>query len=251
MTEPQEVDKQIMADPDLSFRVADFRGSPFNNAMTSFHHKSTGGYHAAKLMRYQELIERYLGNPGANSHIYGMLNTKYFIGGGQAQRNPDALGNAWFVKSKRVVENGDEEIAALEKLNPKEEVVVQKRYADGLDFQYDSTATIKLSKYYPDNMEYDYNAKTDQMAVFSEIYYPPSKGWKMYLDGKPYNDFVKVNYLLRGIVLPAGSHHLEMKFHPNSYYTGEKISLVASILIMVFFFYAMFLFFKKEVDLEI
>jgi hypothetical protein len=231
--EAQETDRQIKQDPDLHYRVADLRQSPFSNALTSYHHKSIGGYHAAKLMRYQELIERYLSDPGRYLHIYGMLNAKYIVSrNGQAQLNPEALGNAWFVQSYEILPNGDAEMAALATLKPREKAVLQERFRsnlEGLNLQYDSTAAIQLVSYHPDTMIYRYSAQSEQLAVFSEVYYPPSKGWKIEVDGQPV-DLLKANFLLRAARLPAGQNReVRMVFAPRSYYQGEKIALTASL----------------------
>ncbi|MBK8566315.1 MAG: hypothetical protein IPN76_24005 [Saprospiraceae bacterium] len=234
---PTAADEEIFKDKDLHFRVADFRrGLPFKNAFTGYHHKSIGGYHAAKLMRFQELIERYLNFPDKNQQIYGMLNTKYFINNqDKALTNPSACGNAWFVKEIKVVADGDAEIAELATINPKEQAVVQESFAasvKGFTPSFDSTATIQLTRYHPDSMTYAYNAATDQFAVFSEVYYPPSKGWEMYLDGKKTDDFIKANFLLRAAKLPAGKHEVKMVFTPQSYKTGETITLIAGLLVL-------------------
>ena len=237
ITAPTPADEQIMKDKDPHFRVADFRrGLPFSNALTGYHHQSMGGYHAAKLMRYQEMIERYLSRPNDNRLIYGMFNAKYFImQNDQVVPNPDALGNAWFVKEYEIVADGDAEIAALGSLNPGEKAIIQQKYAadlQGFNIQFDSTATIKLTSYHPDEMVYNYSAKSDQLAVFSEMYYPPSKGWEMYLDGQKTTDFTKADFALRAAKLPAGEHELKMVFAPKSYHTGETISMIVSLLVL-------------------
>ena len=232
---PTAADEQIKKDPDPHYRVGDFRRNPFANALTSYHHKSMGGYHAAKLMRYQEMIERYLGDPGTYRHIYGMFNCKYFITqNDQVLPNEDALGNAWFVREIQTVANGDEEIAALAGLNPATTAVVQKGIADehlaNFQMNYDSTATIRLTHYHPDTMIYQYKAATDQLTVFSEVYYPPSKGWSLYVDGQRAPDLFKVDFTLRGAVLPAGEHEVKMIFEPATYYKGERVSFFASLV---------------------
>ncbi|MCF8244933.1 MAG: hypothetical protein K9J37_11090 [Saprospiraceae bacterium] len=234
---PTAADDEILKDRDPHFRVADFRrGLPFSNAFTGYHHQSVGGYHAAKLMRYQEVIERYLNDPTKNQRVYGMLNTKYFINQQEkALTNPSACGNAWFVKEIKTVANGDAEIDALADLDPKVQAVVQESFAtniNGFTPSFDSSATISLTHYHPDTMIYKYSAVGDQFAVFSEVYYPPSKGWKMFLDGQPTNDFIKCNFVLRGAKLPAGQHELKMIFAPKSYYTGETIALIAGLLVI-------------------
>lgn len=238
--------------PDLHFRVLDLiRGAAFANSSASLTHKSLGGYHAAKLMRYQDLIERYLSNPAQNLHIIGMLNGKYILQkqGGQTRAipNPQALGNAWFVNNYQVVENGDAEMNGLANLKPAETALVQKEYAtslEGLQIKPDSTASIKLTAYHPDKMEYEYEANSEQLAVFSEVYYPPAKGWKVFLDGNEVDPFVKVNFLLRGMRLPAGKHQLEMRFEPRSFYLGETISRATSLLLIILTFGGLYFAFR-------
>ena len=258
--EPKPADKMIMADKDPDFRVLDLRaGSPFTNAMTSNFHKSVGGYHAAKLMKYQELTEKYLGDfqkdkpivEQKNMPLYGMLNAKYIILSDDiqgVQPNPYALGNAWFVENLKIVDNADAELDAVGKINPRKEAVIQKQYATSLNGfmpQFDSTATIKMTSYNPDKMEYAYSAKADQFAVFSEIYYPQAKGWNITIDGQ-LTTFTKVNYVLRGAKLPAGTHKLVMSFAPKSYYAGETISYIASALTLLAFFGGLFWYYRKN-----
>ncbi|MCC6279128.1 MAG: hypothetical protein IT262_00905, partial [Saprospiraceae bacterium] len=252
---PQEeaFDKQIKKDPDPDYRVLDLsRGGIAGNATTSYFHKSLSGYHAAKLQRYQEVVDTFLGRDLAdNLHIVGMLNGKYIVGQkGEVIPNTLACGNAWFVKHFDVVPTAEAEMNALHTLNPKDSAVVQQSFASslqGLVIQSDSSNTIRLSKYHPDKMEYEYSAKTEQFAVFSEIYYPAEKGWKCYLNGQPAPDFFKVNYLLRGMRLPAGQNmKLEMRFEPRSFYLGEKISMFASLLVLLMFFGGWFLWFRSH-----
>ncbi|MBN8677762.1 MAG: hypothetical protein J0M29_06020 [Chitinophagales bacterium] len=249
---PEAYDNQIKADPDPHYRVLDLsRGSITANGTTSYFHKSLSGYHAAKLQRFQEVMDRYLTKGlGQNLHLIGMMNGKYLITDkGQVFPNPEACGNAWFVSHFSVVANGDEELEALGPLNPKDSAVVQQAYAStlqGLNIQRDSNDYIKLTSYHPDKMEYEYSAKTEQLAVFSEMWYPPSKGWKCYLNGQPAPDMIKVDYLLRGMRLPAGEKQkLEMRFEPQSFYTGEKVSYAASALALLLCAVALFFWYKN------
>ena len=187
-------------------------------------------------------------------HLLGMLNTKYIIHGQggkpQYSRIQEALGNAWFVNNFEIVDNADTAMDRLANLNPREKAVVQKKYAgalEGLTIRPDSTATIKLTSYHPDYMTYEYSAGTEQLAVFSEVYYPPSKGWNTYLDGELYEPFTKANYLVRALKLPPGQNRkLEMKFEPKSFSIGNKVSLVASLLLLVLFFGGLYTYFKKH-----
>jgi hypothetical protein len=261
--QPTEVDKQIMADKDPHFRVLDLRqGLPFTNAQTSAYHKSVGGYHPAKLMRYQELVEKYLGDFKQNVAVqnmpnmpmYGMLNTKYIIMQGQNGKDelvPNAfvMGNAWFVKNIKVADNGDAELNELSQVNLKETAVIQKSYLgnlQGFTPQYDSSNNIKLTSYNPDKMAYEYSAKTEQVVVFSETYYPEAKGWGLFL-GNQRIPLTKANYTLRAAKLPAGQNQkLEMRFEPKSYYQGETMSRFTSIALLLMFLGGLFQHFRQN-----
>lgn len=249
---PEAFDKEIMADKDIHYRVLDLaRGDIAGNAVNSYFHKSINGYHAAKLQRFQEVVEKYLGsNLNSSLHILGMMNTKYIIlPKGQVFRNPMAYGHAWFVKHYEVVPDADAELNALEKLNPRDTAVLQASFAgalQGLAIQPDSNATIDLTAYHPERMEYTYSATTEQLAVFPEQYYPASKGWKCYLNGQPYQDVIKVDYLLRGLRLPAGKDmKLEMRFEPTSWKTGTTIALVSSVLTILLFAAGIFMAYRS------
>ncbi len=253
--EPYKADLEILKDKDLHYRVLDLAdGNPFENARTSYFHKSVGGYHAAKLMRYQDFIEKYLSAPSKSMHLFRMLNTKYIIEGNGANSNakkiPDPLGNAWFVNEFSIVNNGDEELAALANLDPKNKAIVQKDFSESLanfNITPDENASIKLVDYHPDELTYEYSCKTDQFAVFSEIYYPPSKGWNLYLNDQKIAPFFKTNFLLRGSILPASDKgKLVMKFEPKSFKIGELISKISSILILLFFVGGIILYFKNN-----
>lgn len=231
-------DEQILADKSLSYRVANFTVSTFNDAGTSYWHKSIGGYHGAKLKRYQELIEFQISKN--NQDVLNMLNTKYFIVPDNnkqpvAQFNPVACGNAWFVKEIKMVADADAELKSLDKFSPKETVFIDKRFEDylkGFNMQFDSSATINLTDYKANYLSYQSNSATEQFAVLSEVYYP--KGWNAYLDGKLV-EHVRVNYVLRGMRVPAGNHKIEFKFEPATYYTGEKIAFASSATLILLF----------------
>ncbi|WP_199141414.1 YfhO family protein [Pedobacter sp. ASV12] len=237
--QPRDVDTFIMSDKDPNFRVYDQSIETFQNASTSAFHKTIGGYHAAKLKRYDELIEHQFGK-SVNQDVLDMLNAKYFIlqdpqnGSYKMQRNSTALGNVWIVKGIQFVKNADEEMKAISSFDPKQEAIVDEQYKKQIDttrLGADPTAFIKMEHYHPDHIEYSYSAPRDIIAVFSEIYY--DKGWNMYVDGvqKPY---FRANYVLRAAQLPGGNHKVEFKFEPKSYYTGEKISLLGSVLLLAF-----------------
>ena len=230
---PTNADKMILQDPDhKNFRIYN-ADDPYNNAKPSYHHNSVGGYNPAKLAIYQDLIERQLSK--GNMRIFDMLNTKYFVvqdpqtGAPAAQQNPGALGNCWLVKAVQFVNNADEEMNALDNFNPRDTAIIDKRYqakVKGMP-QFDSAATLKLVENINDTVRYAYNAATPQFAVFSEIYY--DKGWNAFVDGNK-TDYVRVNYVLRGMSLPAGKHNIEFRFEPESYKRGNTIALWATIL---------------------
>jgi len=228
------VDEQILADPDPHYRVYNNTTDFDKDALTAYYHKSLGGYHGAKMRRYQELIEWQLVK--MNMECYNMLNAKYFIlqdstGNKFAQQNVNANGNAWFVSEINWVANADEEIVALSKFNSKQTAIIDKRFEGefkGFVPNRDSSARISLTKYQPNKLDYTSQSSTDQLAVFSEIYY--EKGWNAYIDGKlvPH---VRVNYVLRALQVPAGSHTIEFKFEPTVIGTGEKIAYASSCLL--------------------
>ncbi|HNX43901.1 MAG TPA: YfhO family protein [Bacteroidales bacterium] len=234
--QPTQADELIMKDVDPYFRVFNQTVSPFNDASTSYFHKSIGGYHGAKLRRYQEIIDHHLSK--GNMNVFNMLNTKYFIMPDQnhqpmPQINFEALGNAWFVRDVKMVKNADEEINALNTFRPKETAVVDKRFESFVKehtFTFDSTATISLKSYSPNQLVYESSSPKEQLAVFSDIYY--DKGWNAYIDGKE-APYFRANYILRAMMVPAGKHTIEYKFHPGVYYTGEKISLASSSLLIL------------------
>lgn len=233
---PSEADLMILKDSDPNFRVYNLTVSPFQDASTSYFHKSIGGYHGAKLRRYQELFDHHISKN--NEAVLDMLNTKYYIYPDQNKRptlqiNMNALGHAWFVKEFKLVDNADQEIDALTGFDPATTAIVDKRFAENLNNfspKPDSNAVIELTKYLPNKLDYSYNAATDQLAVFSEIYY--DKGWKAFIDGKPVPHF-RVNYVLRAMVVPAGKHQIEFRFEPSVFYTGEKISFAGSLLLIL------------------
>ncbi len=230
---PSMADQQILADNDPNFRVFNTAVNTFNDASTSYYHKSIGGYHGAKLKRYQELIDAHISK--GNMNVLNMLNTKYFIVANknqkEAQRNTTAHGNAWFVKEALVVANADEELAALSTINTAEKAVIDTRYADLIpDFTLDSSASIQLTDYKANHLIYTVNCTQEQLAIFSEIFY--DKGWNAYLNGELVPHF-RANYVLRAMSIPAGNHQIEFKFEPTSYNTGERISFAGSAILLL------------------
>ncbi len=249
--EKSPADEQILKDPDPNYRVMNATRSVFQDASTSYFHKSIGGYHGAKLRRYQDLFDKQISQN--NMQVLNMLNTKYFImrdpKGGDApivQRNPDALGNAWFVNELKWVANPDSEINALSNFNPKHTAIVDKKWEGEVNssaFSFDSLATIKLKSYKADELVYESQAGKPQLAVFSEIYYP--KGWNVYIDGKP-GSYFSTDYVLRAMIVPAGKHEITYKFEPTTYYTGEKIAMAGSILLFLFIIGGAFLQYRTD-----
>ncbi len=252
--QPRDVDKLILRDPDPDYRVFDMTarsGDPFGDEFASFFYKSVGGYHAAKLKRFAELIEHQF-NGSINQDVLDMLNTKYIITADpktqtvSMHHNPTVCGNAWFVRSVRFADNADAEMKAISSFNPKAEAIVDKQYTSVIDEKQtglDTAGTIKLVSYNPDHMVYQSGSVTPQVAVFSEIYY--KEGWKMYIDDveKPY---FRADWLLRAAQVPVGNHKIEFIFHPTSYYTGEKISLAGSVLLVLALGGAFFIENKKK-----
>ncbi len=240
VVKPREVDTFIARDPDPDFRVfdlTDLAGIKQDN-FNPFFHKSISGYSAARLKRYDELIDNQLSTNPPNHDVLDMLNTKYVITKDKSQNlamvaNTTACGHAWFVKSIKFVNNSDEEMQAISTFAPKDEAIVDKQYKPLLDagqLRSDPAATIKLVHYNPDHLTYQTGSTTTQVAVFSEIHYP--KGWTMYIDGKE-APYFRADYLLRAAQIPVGNHKIEFIFHPASYYTGEQISLAGSVLLVL------------------
>lgn len=226
-------EKQILADKDPHFRVFNLTASPFNDARTSYRLKSIGGYSAAKLRRYQDLIDEHISK--MNINVINMLNTKYIIVGGEGgattvQRNASAMGNAWFVDTLRVVTTAREESDALRTLDLTTTAVLDEAFSSFVqDFTPgpDSTAAVRLTEYAPDRLEYDYTASRPGTIVFSEVYYP--HGWKATIDDVP-ADHYRVNYLLRAINVPSGQHHIRFEFRPDSVRRGDTLSMTFVII---------------------
>ncbi|HEY1060426.1 MAG TPA: YfhO family protein [Daejeonella sp.] len=247
----RDVDQLIQRDGSY-YRVLDLAsGNPFSNSIPSYFHKSIGGYHAAKLKRYQEVLDKQF-NGAINEDVLDMLNTKYLITSDQNGQKETmvnrstAAGNAWFVQNVEYVKSADEEMLAISSFDPKKVMVVHEEFKPLIDIKkvgYDGNAFIRLTNYHPDHMTYEYSSGRDALAVFSEIWY--DKGWNAYVDGEKIPYF-RADYLLRAAQLPGGNHKLEFKFEPTSYYTGETISLIASILLILGLAYAIYIETRKK-----
>lgn len=250
-------DEQILQDKSLDYRVLNLSTSTFNDAATSYYHKSIGGYHGAKLKKYQEIIDFHLDKEismfydGLNQAVQNdslmlvhtaklgvlnMLNTKYVIVPAKDQvfaiPNPQANGNAWFVKNIKTVASADSEIVALYHINTKREAVIQQKNKEltAVADNYTNDGKITLQSYKPNDLVYETDTKDKGFAVFSEIYYP--KGWNAYIDGN-LTPHTCVNYVLRGLEIPAGKHKVEFKFEPQVYKTGNSIAMIGSILLLL------------------
>lgn len=231
---PSQIDLAIKQDKDPYYRV--FNTVNFQDALNSYHHKAVGGYSPVKLALYQDLIDHQIskGTPG----VLNMLNTKYVIFADQQgqlayQQNPGALGNAWFVDSLVWARNADEEMKTLDSLPTAHAVVIDERFKpvlNNLAPGKDSASRIQLTQYGLNQLNYQSSNAKPGLAVFSDIYYPA--GWNVYIDGKK-DEIVRVNYLLRGVKVPAGEHKIEMKFEPRSYFLGNTISRWSSILMLL------------------
>ena len=215
------------------YRIFNSITSPFNETTTSYFKSSVGGYHAVKLRRYDDLINEYFSETDNKKtlNILNMLNTKYILLGSlqepRAEINPNANGNAWFVSDIQFFKTPNEEIKAVGEIDNKKTAVVSvedQKYFEGKNLQSDSTAVIELKNYQPNQLEFKTQSKTPQLAVFSEIYYP--KGWKILLDGKEV-PYIKANYLLRAVFVPAGNHEVRMVFEPEVIEKGKVISMSA------------------------
>lgn len=248
--EPSETDKEILKDKTLDYRVLNMATNTFNENNTAYWHKSIGGYHAAKLRRYQEMIEAHIQGEmetlftmipevGADlskidvtdTPVLDMLNTRYYIvplqqGATAPLFNPHALGNAWLVKEVKYVNNANEEIDAIHGMNPRETAIVDKRFAETVKqpaAMPDSLDNIVLKSYAPNALQYEVDTKQGGTVIFSEIYYP---GWRSYIDGEEVSHG-RANYILRAMNVPAGKHTIEFVFDPQSLHATETIAFIA------------------------
>jgi len=250
-----------LAFPDANGYGIDVNNS-FNSALASYKHNTIGGYSPAKLGLYQDLIERQIYKNiqawGTNSiakdsfPVLNMLNMKYVIVPDQqdpkqtrAILNPFAMGNCWLVKEVKFVKNADEEMNALNAFDPATVAFVDERFKTSVPFTpvYDSSAYIKLLENRNDDIKYEFNAASNQFAVFSEIYYP--HGWEAYIDGKP-TPYCKTDYALRGLAIPAGKHAVEFKFEPESVNKGELIAKYTGIFSVLFVLFCFFMVWKNR-----
>ena len=273
--QPTETDKIILQDKTLDYRVLNLAVNTFNENNTAYWHKSIGGYHAAKLRRYQEIIEEHiqgemngifsqLSKTGGDMSkvdsnafpVLNMLNTRYFIiplqdGKTAPVFNPYTNGNAWFVNEIRYVDNANEEIEALHDINPLHTAVVDKKFKTQVSAEKataDSLNTIKLIEYEPNALKYEVESSKCGVVVFSEIYYP---GWDSYIDGKKV-EHGRADYILRAMNIPAGKHTVEFKFDPKSLHVTETVAYVAlGLLLLGVIVFIIFSLRKKNVDADL
>jgi uncharacterized membrane protein YjjP (DUF1212 family) len=262
-------DRYIFRDKSPDFRVLDLTKNVFNDASTSYFHESIGGYHGAKLQRYQDIIDEYLmseinslrkvfaSSPTPDKveaalqkqQILNMLNTRYMIYNPKVEPilNTYAFGNAWMVQSVKWVSNADEAIAGLGKVDLRSVAVVDRQFAGELkekQFPLDASAKIRLLHYAPNDLVYDFQSKAKQLVVFSEIYYP--KGWEVFVDGKRMPYF-RADYLLRAMVVPSGKHSIEFRFKPEVWRVGETVSLISSVVLLLILGWFIFAVVKEAV----
>ncbi len=248
------IDKQILQDNSLDYRVMNLMTSTFNDASTSYFHKSIGGYHGAKLRRYQDIINHYLGGNNVGSdgfwNVLNMLNTKYLIypqNNNQpvAAPNPDVFGNAWLVSDIKWVATPNEEIAAIENTNVKTTAIVNEEFKNTIgDFNPTSGfGTIQLTSYKPNELIYNFNSSKDELVVFSEIW--TSKGWTMWIDGNE-SPLIRADYILRAAVIPAGNHEIMMRYEPKIWKVGNTIQFVSSLILILGLFAAIFVTYRKS-----
>lgn len=254
---PRAVDNQILADKSY-YRVLDLTLNTFNSSFPSFFHNHVGGYHPAKLQRYQDMIDHHiepeiqqlstiLQNSTSDSAIFtslstlsvlNMLNTKYFILGQPGKEvmlpNQNAMGNAWLVQNIKYVNTHDEEIASLDKNNLRANAVVHQEFQNKLNKnEFDGNGTIRLTSYSPNKLVYELESNSDQFVVFSEVWYGPELGWHISIDGKE-TDLIRANYVLRACQVPSGKHQIVMEFKPRSFMLGKMLSMICSLLIIGF-----------------
>ncbi len=253
-----DVDQFILKDTDPNYRVLNLTRNPWSDAYTSYYHKSIGGYHGAKLSRYQDLIDRQLSRNNAN--VINMLNTKYIItfdkksGQPVANINFDALGHAWFVNEVEFVEDANAEMSALDTFNPEKKAIVDKRFKTQLEglkeyeFFAKDTGKITLKEYRPDYLHYETDNKNDQLAVFSEVYY--NRGWNAYIDGTK-ADYLRANYVLRALRIPEGKHKIEWRFEPQSLKTGNTLAMISSVIVGLLLVGLIFLLIRQELQSDV
>lgn len=255
------IDQYALQFGDEDYRVLNLATNTFNDSKPAAFHHQIGGYSAVKMRRYQDIIDFYISRH-INMGVLNMLNTRYIVvNNGQVQRNPDALGNAWFVERARMVGDANGEIMALNTIDPKNTAVINRADERKLDavgksmvveedtvfsLAVDSAATIVMEHqkpYNPDYLKYNTHSQTDQLAVFSEIYYEPD--WRAYIDGKP-AEYFRANYILRAMVIPAGDHVVEFKNEAPLFHKMNTVTILGSIVLVLLVAGGIILVYRKK-----
>lgn len=246
---PSAIDNEIKKDTGY-YRVLNLTQDVFNDALTSYHHNSVGGYHPAKLSIYEDLLTYQLRKSPMNLQVLNMLNTKYVIAPGQNNQpqltiNPDALGACWLVQHIQFVKDQAAGMKTLDNFNPSDTAIVEDIFKSSIPFmpEADSTAGISLLKNDFETVTYSYHAAKNQFAVFSEIFY--DRGWKAYIDDKE-APIVKVDYALRGLALPAGNHNIRFEFKPQSFYMGEKVAIAGNATVLLLLLLGFYMYYRKK-----
>lgn len=242
------IDEQAAQFGDEDYRVMNLASNTFNDSKPAAFHHQIGGYSAVKMRRYQDIIDFYLSRH-INMNVLNMLNTRYVVvQNGQVQRNPEALGNCWFVQEVKAVQDANEEILALNDFNPATTAIVDATLypLSTTHYPLDSIATIEMEHqkpYNPDYLRYRSHTADERLAVFSEVYYEPD--WRAYIDGKP-AEYIRVNYILRAMVIPAGSHVIEFKNEAPLFHKMDTVSIISSIVLILLAGGAIFLVYRKK-----
>ncbi|MBR4505293.1 MAG: hypothetical protein IKP21_00775 [Bacteroidales bacterium] len=243
-----DIDQMAAQAGDQNYRVLNLATNTFNDSKPAAFHRQVGGYSAVKMRRYQDIIDFYLGRH-INMNVLNMLNARYIVvQGGQVQRNPEALGNCWFVQDIKSVSDANGEILALNDFNPATTAVIntEEFTLPENESVLDSTDHIEMvhqSPYNPDYLKYTSHTSDEQIAVFSEIYYAPD--WRAYIDGKP-AEYIRANYILRAMVIPAGDHVIEFKNEAPLFHKMNIVTILGSILLVAIAGGAIFLVYRKR-----
>jgi hypothetical protein len=251
---PSPADEAILKDTDPHFRVYNLSPDRFNEARTSYYHRSVGGYSPAKLSLYQDLIENQLSKQQLNMGVYNMLDTRYFLIPDEKgnvvnmQKNDSALGAAWFVRQLVPAATPAGEMKSLDSFNAKQTAFYDASSQKiNSPFNFDPAATIRLEHYNNDTIQYKTTASSPQFAVFSEVYYPA--GWNAYVDGKK-TEYYKVNYLLRGMPVPAGDHTIEFRFEPSVYYTSYSVAFWSTVIMYLLILGGLIMVYRRENEIN-
>ena len=242
------IDQYALQFGDQDYRVLNLATNTFNDSKPAAFHHQIGGYSAVKMRRYQDIIDFYISRH-INMQVLNMLNARYFVvQGGQVQRNPEALGNCWFVQELCAVQNADEEILALNDFKPATTAIVNKNEwkVESGKWKADSSDRIEMvhqTPYNPDYLKYTSHTSEERLAVFSEIYYKPD--WRAYIDGKP-AEYIRANYILRAMVIPAGDHVIEFKNEAPLFHKMDTVTIIGSVVLVLMAAGAIVLYYRRR-----